>query len=101
MNSNSVEKFRAQKKVNNTQSNQHQKNAEISTSQAKPQPMVFSDNKRQSVNAHSFKKIILKNQINNTLSDEKRQSTAQNQLVQNNYLPYQKRAQAMKTSMKM
>jgi hypothetical protein len=45
--------------------------------------------------------MILKNQINNTLSDEKRQSTVQNQLVQNSYLPYQKRAQAMKTSAKV
>lgn len=45
--------------------------------------------------------MILKNQINNTLSDEKRQSTTENQLVQNNYLPYQKRAQAIKNSVKM
>ena len=87
--------------MNNGQGNQFQKIAEISTSQTKTQPMVFSDNKRQSGNAHSFKKMILKNQINNTLSDEKRQSTVQNQLVQNSYLPYQKRAQAMKTSAKM
>jgi hypothetical protein len=36
--------------------------------------MVFSDNKRQSINAHSFKKMILKNQTNNTLSDEKKQT---------------------------
>ena len=37
----------------------------------------------------TLKKMILKNQINNTLSDEKRQSTTnENQLVQNNYLPY-------------
>jgi hypothetical protein len=34
--------------------------------------MVFSDNKRQSINAHSFKKMILKNQTNNNLSDEKK-----------------------------
>lgn len=60
--------------------------------------MIFSDNKRQSINAHSFKKMILKNQVNSTLSDQKRLSTTSNQLAQNNFLPYQKRAQAVKTN---
>jgi len=41
--------------------------------------MVFSDNKRQNVNAHSFKKLILKNQTNNTLSDEKKISNPHGQ----------------------
>lgn len=43
----------------------------------KVQGMVFSDNKKQSINAHSFKKAIMKNQLSNNLSDEK-----QNQIHQ-------------------
>lgn len=50
--------------------------------------MVFSDNKRQSINSHSFKKQILKAQVNNTLSDEKRQPDQE--LAQNNFNQYQR-----------
>jgi hypothetical protein len=33
--------------------------------------MIFSDNKRQSINAEEFKKIIMQNQVHGTFSDEK------------------------------
>ena len=56
MNSNSVEKFRLQKNSNTTQNYKV-----VSENQIKAQGMVFSDNKKQSLNAHSFKKMIQKN----------------------------------------
>jgi len=34
--------------------------------------MIFSDNKKQSINSHSFKKMIMKNQVQNNLSDDKK-----------------------------
>lgn len=49
--------------------------------------MVFSDNKRQSMNAHEFKKQILRSQINTTLSDEKK---VESELRQENFLQYQR-----------
>lgn len=51
--------------------------------------MVFSDNKRQSINAHSFKKQILKNQINNTLSDEKKVQS-NSHLLGDNFIEFQR-----------
>jgi len=63
--SNSVEKFRLQKKANT-----HQQKI-ISSTQNKTQQVVLSDNKKQSINAHLFKKMILKNQVATTFSDEK------------------------------
>ena len=48
------------------------------------------------IKAHSFKKLILKNQSNNTLSDEKKvfNPHGQNQLVQqDNYVQYLKKNQ--------
>ena len=48
--------------------------------------MVFSDNKRQSINAHEFKKQILRAQVNTTLSDEKKQ--VESELRQENFLQY-------------
>ena len=49
--------------------------------------MVFSDNKRQSINAHEFKRQILRSQINTTLSDEKK---VESELRQENFLQYQR-----------
>lgn len=46
INSSSVEKFKGQKKGANGSSSNGQKIVEIITNQAKPQQMVFSDNKR-------------------------------------------------------
>ena len=51
--------------------------------------MVFSDNKKQSLNAHSFKKMIQKNQTTNNLSDEKQ--VQHHQPLIKNYLAQQKR----------
>ena len=69
MNSNSIEKFRNQKNT--------AQNIKGGTQPSKAQGMVFSDNKRQSVNAHSFKKINFKNQMNNNLSDDKQLTVSQ------------------------
>jgi hypothetical protein len=57
INSNSVEKF-LQKKGNPP-------NVKMADA------MIFSDNKRQSINAEEFKKIIQQNQVQGTFSDEK------------------------------
>ena len=58
--------------------------ADISTSQTKvPASVIFSDNKKQSVNSHSFKKMIMKNQVNNNLSDDKKITAATNAAQQN------------------
>lgn len=84
MNSNSVEKFRLQKNSNTTQNYKV-----VSENQLKAQGMVFSDNKKQSLNAHSFKKMIQKNQTTNNLSDEKQ--VQHHQPLIKNYLAQQKR----------
>lgn len=75
INSNSIEKFRI-KKTNQ----QVQKTiADISASQSKATTgVIFSDNKKQSVNSHSFKKMIMKNQVSNNLSDDKKITAATN-----------------------
>ena len=56
INSNSVEKFRLQKK-NNSGNNQNVKINDVSNNKNPVQ--VFSDNKRESINAQSFKQMIL------------------------------------------
>jgi hypothetical protein len=79
INSNSVEKFRLQKAP---ASGQTAKVTQV-ISQSKIHQKVLSDNKKTSDNSQSFKKMILKNQIINNLSDEKKhQSLLKNYAVQ-------------------
>ena len=49
--------------------------------------MVFSDNKKQSINAHSFKKMIMNNKTATTFSDEKQLQSSMGQApVVNNFI---------------
>lgn len=83
MNSNSVEKFRVQK-------NAVAKNIKVSSENQIKQNMIFSDNKPANANSldkqsgnknNTVSKMILKNQFNNNLSDEKSINNLKSYLV--------------------
>lgn len=63
------------------------------------QGVIFSDNKKQSINAHSFKKIIMKNQGNNNLSDEK-QTQVHQSLLKNYHEGMQNKRELAKAQQK-
>lgn len=60
--------------------------------------MVFSDNKKQSINAHSFKKMIMKNQMVNNLSDEKQTNQMHQSLLKNYHEGIQNKREVHKKS---
>lgn len=87
-----MEKFRLQNNKPNPKA--------ITTDQAsKVQGVIFSDNKKQSINAHSFKKIIMKNQANNNLSDEK-QTQVHQSLLKNYHEGMQSKRELAKAQQK-